>query len=313
MSSVRSILASQAWYQMLSDQKYALLTRVSPTLNTKLRWKQVYHRRLVLDEPELYCDKQAWLKLKIYNHSPFVKRLAHKVLARQYVESKGLKHALIDLYGVWDHIDDIPFNDLPGRFILKTAMGCGHHVVCRDPSRFDAEQAKEQLRKAWSDKSWLMYGELQYKPERGIRQQVFCERLLHTEDGGAPVDYKFNCFHGEPLFIDYCFDRAENGGARFKAMDMDWTYHPEWTVSFHPEEAEKPVCFEEMCEIARILSKGIPFVRIDLYEEDGRPRFGEFTFTPSGGLDTDYPMERQIEWGKRIRLDDIDTELLEIR
>ena len=68
-----------------------------------------------------------------------------------------------------------------------------------------------------------------------------------------------------------------------------------------------------MCEIARILSKGIPFVRIDLYEEDGRPRFGEFTFTPSGGLDTDYPMERQIEWGKRIRLDDIDTELLEIR
>ncbi len=313
MKDIRAYLAKQKWYQHLSDKKYAMLTSLSPTLNTKARWRQVYNRKLELSHPVLYCDKQAWLKIYVYNKSPFVKRLANRVYAREYVRSKGLDKLLIDLYGIWNSAEDIPFDTLPESFILKTAMGCGHHVICRDRSLFDPEAAKKQIHHAWARKDWLLYGELQYKPDRDIRQQILCERLIHTEKNEYPADYKFNCFHGEPLFIDYCFDRDESGHAKFKAMDMDWVYHPEWTIGKQPKPIPKPDCFDEMCEIVRTLSQGIPYVRIDLYEEDGKPLFGEFTFTPSGGLDTDYPMERQIEWGKHLDLNHIDYSALEIR
>lgn len=54
-----------------------------------------------------------------------------------------------------------------------------------------------------------------------------------------------------------------------------------------PEAADrvaKPRNFDEMVDVAERLSRGFGFLRIDLYNVDGRVFFGEVTCTPAGGV-----------------------------
>ena len=58
-----------------------------------------------------------------------------------------------------------------------------------------------------------------------------------------------------------------------------------------------------MLEIARILSKDIPYVRVDLYSIKGKVYFGELTFTPDGAiLEREYKKEIVAEYGSYITL-----------
>ena len=46
-----------------------------------------------------------------------------------------------------------------------------------------------------------------------------------------------------------------------------------------------------MLRAASILSKGFPEVRVDLYEVDNKPYFGELTFTSAGGFNDFYSQD----------------------
>ena len=101
------------------------------------------------------------------------------------------------------------------------------------------------------------------------------------------TDYKFYCINGKPKFIQIMADRNPNSHD-FKIMivDTEWQKHPEYCSTFHPliEAPQKPVSFDKMIEIAEDLAGPFPFVRIDFYEVNKKPIFGEMTFTP--GFDT---------------------------
>lgn len=307
-SKLRSALAEKKFYQRLSDIKYSALTLLSPAANSRARWKQVFGTELNLSDPQGICEKQMWLKLNVYNHSPLVKRLSHKVLVRDYVEKLGCGALLNPLYGVWDSIEEIPWETLPESFILKTAMGCGSHVLCRDKATLDVFAAKATLKRAWSNQQWLLFSELQYRQSAHVRQQVLCERLLDTEGGKAPEDYKIHCYHGRPLYILYCFDRDADGHAKFMILDADWNYLPQLTMGKYAAAPPRPACLTEMLDAAAKLSGTFPFVRVDMYVEKGRPVFGELTFTPSGALDTDNTPEGMRVLGEPIDLTNIDYE-----
>ena len=91
--------------------------------------------------------------------------------------------------------------------------------------------------------------------------------------------------------------------------DMDWISHPEYCGGQHPqvEDDLKPANFELMKSLAIELSKPFYFVRVDFYEVNEMPVFGEMTFTP--GFDTvNMRFEKYI--GERI---DINVELLLMR
>jgi len=315
MSKIRRFLAEQDWYQALSRAKYPLLTRISPTLNNKARWKQGYGRKLELENPKYLADKQAYLKLKVYNKSPLVKRLAHKVLVRDYVESCGFGEYLLELYGVWNRVEDIDFDALPNQFVMKAAMGCGGHVFCRDKEKLDVAAAREMMKKSFHNKSWLPYGEMQYKPDRFVKQQILAERMLDLPEGVAPNDFKFHCYEGKPEHMTYCYDRTTDGHAKFIRMGMDWQPRNDLFprgAGVYTDVPEKPECFAEMVEIAKVLSKPFPFVRVDFYVEHGRPIIGELTFTPTGGMDHDYIPEMDLKLGELIDLSNIDDKALEI-
>ena len=64
----------------------------------------------------------------------------------------------------------------------------------------------------------------------------------------------------------------------------------------------RPPHIDKMFNIAETLSKGIPFVRIDLYNVDGKIYFGEMTFFPASGFDRNRLPETDLYFGNLIKL-----------
>ena len=77
-----------------------------------------------------------WLKLKKYANNPLVRQCADKFAVREYIEQCGLGHILNDLIGAWDRPEDIDWNALPNRFVIKCNHGAGYNLVCKDKSKF---------------------------------------------------------------------------------------------------------------------------------------------------------------------------------
>lgn len=268
-----------------------------------LRQKQILKRPVNLDNPKYFFEKLLWLKYNIYNPSPLVAQCYNKYEARKYVESKGYSNILNDLYGVWDHIDDIPWDALPGECVIKVSNGYAGHVFKRENTPFIIKDAKKTIIDTWNRSKFMFYisGDLfAYNTE----QKIICERLLEPQSGYlSPADYKFYCFHGEPLYIDFLYGRgeAEKGAYNEHFYDINLNDRHELEGGSSPGSFEKPSCFDDMIEIARVLSSDFPFVRVDLYEEHNKPIFGELTFSPFHKA----TLQSEVELGELINLNNI--------
>lgn len=207
--------------------------------------------------------------------------LTDKVKVREFVTERIGEKFLTKLYGVWDKPDDIDFKSLPQKFVLKTNNGCGTNVIIQDKEKeLDQETVKKNLKK------WLHfpYGALSGQPHYSmIEPKILAEEYLEENKNkkSLPRDYKFFCFNGEPKFICIYEDRQVNGhDVKKMVYDLDWKPMPDKVINPVIKDRPIPPSLKEMIEISRILSKGFDFVRVDLYEIDGKPVFGEMTFTP---------------------------------
>ena len=210
--------------------------------------------------------------------------LADKVKAPEYVKSKGLEKILLKHYGVWKRADDINLEALPNKFILKPNNGSGGHVICRDKSSFDFDAAKRILQ------SNLDRGcHYAYEPHYNlIEPRILCEELLDLGEGRVLTDYKFTCVKGK---IADVFLAGENskGERKYATVDLNWNPLPYTLDSFLLTPLPpKPEKLDEMVEYAKILSEDFDFVRVDLYEHEGKVYFSELTFSPWGGFMYSY-------------------------
>lgn len=305
--TIRERLAHNPFYSFLSHRSYDCLTLLSPAWNSRRRYRKVFKTPLHLANPTLWSEKLMWLKLRYYNSSPLVRRCANKYYVRDYVKDCGLERLLIPCLGLWKRVEDVPWETLPDRFVLKSTMGCGGHVFCHGKAALDIPRAKAALARALADRYYLAYAELQYAPGRDMQPEIVGEALIETADGCMLPDFKLFCFHGEPRYALYCYERNNEGHARYMFFDMDWTPHPE----LHPCDAmddvpPRPAAFDDMIACARILSKPFPFVRADFYEHDGQTLFGELTFTPSACLDAELTPLGQRTLGTLLDLHCVD-------
>ena len=116
-------------------------------------------------------------------------------------------------------------------------------------------------------------------------------------------DYKFFCFDGEVKSLFVATERQTREEPYFDFYDINFNHldikqgHPN-----SPVHLEKPKTFEQMKQMAKLLSKGIPQVRVDFYEVNGQLYFGELTFYHFGGLVPFHPESVDYEWGKWITL-----------
>lgn len=289
---------------LLSSAFRRILTRISPTLNTKICYLVKFKRRINLISPKTLNEKISWLKLNTYNGNLLVKQCADKLRVRDYIEESGLGELLNPIYGVYTNVDDIEWEKLPEAFALKLNVGCDRNIIVPDKAMLDIEQTKETMREWLKDNTyWVEYSELQYK---GVEPCILIEKYLGDKETGAlPIDYKFYCFNGIPEYVMFCVGREHEGHPKFYFFDRNWELARINRDSKAAPEGftiKKPDCIDRLFEAAAILSKPFPFVRADFYIVDNKPIFGELTFTPTAGMDTNRLPETDIMMGKMLKL-----------
>lgn len=274
-----------------------LLTYFAPVTATKYVYKYYTGKNLNIKNPRTFNEKLQWLKL--FGNQSLMIQCADKYEVRSYVKSKGCEEILNQIYGVYDDSKDINFDELPQAFVLKTTNGCGTNIICRNKELLDIKKTRKQLDYWMTHKYGRVTAETHYLK---IRPRIICEKIIETVDGALPNDFKFFCFNGEPKFFYYGYDRENE----FKKLhcDLNWNIIDitKEKATLMPNEAMKPKCFDQMIEYARVLSKGIPFVRIDFYDSKGKVIFGEMTFTPTAGISEIYTEEAAKWMGDMITL-----------
>lgn len=281
------------------------LTVISPRLNTEIVYFFKFKKRINLNEPRTLDEKIQWLKLNAYNKNPLVTQCADKYAVRDYVKSCGCSEILNDLYGVYDSVDEIKWDELPEKFVIKWNFGCGQNLICFDKSKLDIEKAKKQLRNWYKlhNTFYLPYSEMQYK---GIKPKLICERFIEPDSGTLPVDYKLYCFNGLSDCVLVCAGRDTEGHhAKYYFFDRDWNlkrYNNAGKQVSADFTLPQPENYKKLFEYADKLSKPFPFVRADFYMERGNVIFGELTFTPCGGFDVNRLPETQILFGDMVDL-----------
>ena len=243
---------------------------------------------LHLDHPYTYNEKIQWMKL--YDSTPLKTKLADKYLVREYVKETVGEKYLVKLYGVWDSFDEIDFDALPDQFVLKTNHGTGTTVVVRDKKSLDIDALRKKMNDYLSHNYAYMCGlELQY---RDIPPKIMAEEYLEeiSENGPDLLDYKVHCFDGKAKYFQIIGNRSfADHSANIIMLDLDWKpVDLQYFPNFEPYKVppKRPDNYREMIEVAEKLSKGFSYVRVDLYDINGRILLGEMTFTPASGLFT---------------------------
>lgn len=258
-------------------------------------------KRLNLNNPVTFSEKLQWLKL--YNRKPEYTIMVDKVKAKEYVASIIGEEYIIPTLGVWDDPDKIDFNSLPESFVLKCNHNSGQGMyICKDKSKMDVEKVKKNLRKGLSQNYYAGNREWPYK---NVPRKILAEQYIDpAPDIQDLPDYKWYCFNGEPKFCQVIQDRSQCETIDF--FDIDWNH--QLFVGLNPiaENAKnlpsRPSNIDTHLYIARELSKGIPFSRIDLYETGNKTYFGEVTFFPASGLGYFRPNKYNEILGQMIKL-----------
>lgn len=275
---------------MVKLKQYILkvLTRISPVLNTQILYRHKFGKWLNLKNPRTSNEKVLWLKLNTYYNNPLITQCADKYAVRQYVEDNGCREILNDLLGVWSNPDDVDFEILPDKFVLKSNYFCHLNLICIDKSKLDIASTRKELKRWMHNNDHLIRSEMQYEH---IPRKIIAERFIETDNNTSPNDYKIYCCNGKPLFVMVCIGRTETEKPRFYYFDTTGKLQSELSKDGinAPEDLiyTLPIGWKEMIHYAEILSQPFPFVRADFYLENGRTIFGELTFTPSAGLDTE--------------------------
>ena len=252
---------------------------------------------LDINDPKTFNEKLQWLKL--HDQNPTYTQMVDKYAVKKYIAEKVGEEYVIPTLGVFDTFDEIEFEKLPQQFVLKCTHDSGSVVICQNKDNFDKVKAREILESRlginyyWLGREW---------PYKNVQRRIIVEKYMAA--ACDMIDYKFMCFHGEPKIVFTCTERFEQTGLKVTFFDLDWNkldferYYPA-----SEKEIAKPQNLELMIEIATRLSEGIPFVRVDLYEIEGRVYFGEMTFSPGGGMEDFRPVEWDYVLGSWINID----------
>ena len=254
-------------------------------------------KKVDLKNPKTFNEKIQWLKIHDYPNNKLVIDGADKYKVREYVKKKGLGEILVPLLGHWEKPEDIDWNELPDKFVIKCNHGCAYNIVCNDISTFDKKDAVKKLKKWMKEDFGAFNIETHYSK---IKPHITCEEFL----GDCIIDYKFFCFGGKPKYIYISSDLIHDRQARIGFYYLDGTKMPLIRDDYAPMEIEKlPPFYEDMKHAAEILCKDFVFVRVDFFVVGEKYYFAELTFTPSGGMMPFNPDRYDREWGAMIDLD----------
>lgn len=258
-------------------------------------------KKLNLDNPQTLTEKVQWLKLN--DHRPFYPNMVDKYEVKKLVAERVGEEHIIPTLGIYDKFDDIDFDTLPDKFVLKCTHDSGGNYFCKDKSQFDKEAAKAFFARRLTSEPFWQSREWAYKD---VKPRIIAEPFIEELGNLNSVEYKVSCFDGKVGFITVCRGIAH---AKFEERkndfyDRDFNFLPFRTLYYENSgiENEKPENLEEIVEFCEKISAGIPYVRVDFYILDGKIYFGETTFYTWGGFIHFVPEEWDKKLGDLIKL-----------
>ncbi len=252
----------------------------SDTYYIKKQFKHYLNYTPDLITPKTYQEKIQWLKLN--DRKPIYIKMVDKYEAKLLIEEKVGKEYIIPTLGIYNSANEIEYDSLPDEFVIKATHDSGTIVICRDKSKLDISNINSYFGKRLKRNYYFMEREWPYK---NVKPRIIVEKLIgkQTED---LLDYKFYCFNGQPKLMFIISNRWGKGGHKADFFDMDGNHMNIYQPGYENNITSPPVlppCFSKMKELAAILSKDIPHLRVDFYFTDNKIYVGELTFSDGGG------------------------------
>ena len=289
-------------YKICTYDNYRFAPLVPDKIYLKCLFKKLMKKKLSLTNPTTFSEKLQWLKL--YDRQPEYAIMADKIAAKKYVSEKIGVEYIIPTIEVYNSASEIPFEELPERYVIKCSHDSGSVFICNKDVGINSEEIKKAISKSlntnfyWSSREWV------YK---NIKPRVIIEEFITDKSGTCPVDYKFFCFNGKMEVFKIDYNRFTKRAANY--YDKDCNLLDFGKINSIPDPSiklELPENFEEMVAITEKLSSGIPFLRVDLYSVNNHIYFGEMTFYPSSGIEPftgngDFIMGEMLKLPKKKR------------
>jgi len=276
-------------YRDMPDEEY---------LKRLFRYKMGYN--LDLDNPKTLNEKIQWLKL--YDRKPKYVKLVDKIEVKKYVADLIGKEYIIPTLGFWKSANDVDFDSLPDKFVLKCSHDSHDIIICTDKNKLNKEKTIKKLNRGLQRNYYYPFREWAYK---NVEPRILAEQYL-ADETGTLTDFKFYCFNGKAVCVLTCFER-NTGDTKFYFFDRNWQlkrYNKQGKEAPADFTKPKPQNLEKMFELAEILAKDseASFIRVDLYNVYGKIYFGELTLYPAAGFDRGRLPETDRLFGSMVDL-----------
>lgn len=276
---------------------------LSDELFLRVFFRYKFGYSLNLKNPKTFCEKLQWLKL--YDRKPKYTQMVDKYEVKRYVANKIGEKYIIPTFGVWNKPEEIEWDRLPGRFVLKTTHGGGGNgvIICKNKKSLDKDKTIQQLKDSLRAD---LYHDFREWPYKNVKKRIIAEKFIAPEKDSLPVDlpdYKFFCFNGRVRFFKVDTGRFVDHHANYYSTDGNLLnfgekgLEPDPTINISFSEN-----LHEMIYLAEKLSVNIPFIRVDLYDVNGKIYFGELTFYPAAGFGPFTPEEWNTKIGNMIKI-----------
>ena len=275
----------------LSKKTKLFLSKTYPGFYVKNRFKVDLNYIPNFKDPKTHNERMAKRR---FLYTDQMTMLSDKIAVRKYVsENLGNKY-LVPILFEMDSLNENIYNQLPNSFVIKSNHGSGFNLIVRNKLDYSYIQLKNITDRWLKTKYHLLLMELHYK---NIKPKILVEQLLLDDQGKIPKDYKFYCFKNK-IYLGVYIDRFVDTKVAFFDENWEATEYP----FIHNEvddysEIKKPENFDKMIDVVSKLSQPFDYVRLDLYSVNNKIYFGEYTFTPGGGIDKFKSYAKDLEWG----------------
>lgn len=276
-------------------------TLLPDKLFLKLKYRKLTGKKLNIKNPLRFTEKIQWLKL--YDRNSIYTIIVDKMEVKDYVKNIIGEEYIIPTIACWENPNDLDIHKLNTTFVVKTTMGGGNCgvIVCNKQTGLNIDEIRNLLSK---NLNYSIYKNFREWPYKNVKPRIIAEEYIEMPGKESLTDFKIFCFNGVPKYIQVIQDRNEHETIDF--FDTEWNHQPFVGLNPNCKNADMPVPkpknLEKMIEIAEKLSKDIPFVRVDLYNIDGKIYFGEMTFYPGSGFGRFSPDEWDFKLGEMLTL-----------
>lgn len=287
---------------MFSNLRYRISRNIARLLPDRLYLSIKYRVHMGYwmnwKHPKTFNEKLQWLKV-FYRRKDF-SNMVDKFSVKQFVAAKIGLNYVIPTIAVYNNAEDIDFSILPDKFVLKCTHDSGGLVICRNKADLDIPATIKKMNRALKESYVIQNREYPYAY---VTKRIIAEEYMEEPEFAELRDFKFYCFNGVPKYLLVASGR-QRSHKNFDYFDMEWNHLSVYDEGCPNNEVmpQMPENFDKMVAIAKILSEGIPHVRVDMYNVGGKIYFGEMTFFDGSGCNLYVPREFDSIFGKFLNL-----------